>query len=82
MVDSTKKQFYEFENEVRLKREEIYRKNEELERQKIDNLKLKNIIDDQMVIAEKQRDKLLAAKEEETNLQRDISTLHRSLMET
>jgi hypothetical protein len=82
MVDSTKKQFYEFENEVRLKREEIYRKNEELERQKIDNLKLKNIIDDQMVIAEKQRDKLLAAKEEEVNLQRDISTLHRSLMET
>lgn len=52
-MDHTKRQFAEFEAEARLKREELYRKTEELERSKIDNMKLKNIIDDQMVIAEK-----------------------------
>jgi hypothetical protein len=67
---------------VRLRREEVFRRKEELERAKVDNLKLKNIVDDQMVIAERQREKLILAKEEEANLQKDISTLHKNLMDS
>lgn len=57
------------------------RKEKELEKVYDDNSRLKTIIDDQMVIAERQREKLIAAREEEMNLQKDLQTLHKSLME-
>ena len=43
--------------------------------------KLKSLIDDQMVIAEKQRAKVIAAQQEEQNLQKDVQTLQKKIAE-
>jgi uncharacterized protein with ATP-grasp and redox domains len=42
---------------------------------------LKNLIDDQMLIAEKQRDKLIASQQEEQRLSKEVAGLSAKMVE-